>query len=313
MYKRQLPGVRERGLHKLWLTIAAADAADAREAAKPHRASDAVRQPSGTYTAEPGDRLQMNSSELYFSGPGEALSFSEEPEATPLPSLDDWPMQSDGLSPLERQEVEDEAEYWRMHHEAEHREMHDVAEYLSAAASHEEMLEKQHELEVEQAIETSRRSPPPDIYLQAERSRSRPALSPSSTATLAARCAPLLTPRFADHALLLRAVSVIQRAWFWHTYRCFQPGCYGCFGDVAVTPSGTQLPASGERICRGLTELSSNEMLHAARRCGDFFLLTPPPFRFVIQLVYPWTILSITRGASSPALVFLEVGTCTSS
>ena len=286
-HERDLPGVRERGLHKLWLTIAAADAADAREAAKPHRASDAVRQPSGTYTAEPGDRLQMNSSELYFSGPGEALSFSEDPEywfsekleTTPLPSLDDSPMQSDGLSPLERQEVEDEAEYWRMHREAEDRKMRDVAEYLSAAASHEEMLEKQHELEVEQAIETSRRSPPPDIYLQAERSRSRPALSPSSTATLAARCAPLLTPRFADHALLLRAVSVIQRAWFWHTYRCG-----GFFGDVAVTPSGTQLPASGNRICRGPTELSSNEMLHAERQCGDFFLLTPPPFRFVLQL-----------------------------
>jgi hypothetical protein len=32
--------------HRLWLTIAAADAADAREAFKPHRASDAVRQPS---------------------------------------------------------------------------------------------------------------------------------------------------------------------------------------------------------------------------------------------------------------------------
>ena len=142
------------------------------------------------------------------------------------------------------------------------------------------------ELEVEQAIETSRRSPPPDIYLQAERSRSRPALSPSSTATLAARCAPLLPPRFADHALLLRAVSVIQRAWFWHTYRCFQ-GFTASSADsdfVAVTPSGTRLPASGKRIRRGPTELSWNEMLHAVGRGGDFFLLTPPPFRFVIQL-----------------------------
>ena len=41
--------------------------------------------------------------------------------------------------------------------------MLDEADYWHAAASHEEMLEKQQELEVEQAIETSRRSPPPDI------------------------------------------------------------------------------------------------------------------------------------------------------
>ena len=284
--ERELPGVQS---HRLWLTIAAADAADAREAAKPHRASDASRQSSfaGTYTAEPGDRLEMTSSVLYFSGPGETLLFPEELEATPLPSVHDWPTPSDGLGPLERQEVEDEAEYWRMHREAEHRDMLDEADYWRAAASHEEMLEKQRELEVEQAIETSRRSPPPDIYLQAERSRSRPALSPSSPATLAARCAPLLPPRFADHALLLRAVSVIQRAWFWHTYRCFRPGFdigeTSC-GFVAATPSGTLLPASSKRIRRGPTELSSNEMLHAAWRGGDFFFLTPPPFRFVIQL-----------------------------
>ena len=174
--------------HRLWLTIAAADAADTREAAKPHRASDAARQSSfpGTYTAEPGDRLEMTSSVLYFSGPGETLSFPEELETAPLPPVHDWSTQSDGLGPLERQEVEDEAEYWRMHREAEHQEMRDVAEYLIAAAEHEEMLEKRRALEVEQAIETSRRSPPPDIYLQAERSRSRPALSPSSPATLAA-------------------------------------------------------------------------------------------------------------------------------
>ena len=234
----------------------------------------------------------MTSSALYFSGPGEALSFSEDPEywfsekleAKPLPYESGWPAQSDGLGPLERQEAEDEAKYWRMHREAELQEMRDVAEYLSAAASHEEMLEKQHELEVEQAIETSRRSPPPDIYLQAERSRSRPALSPSSTATLAARCAPLLPPRLADHALLLRAVSVIQRAWFWHAHRCFLPGFDASSGHVAVTPSGTRLPASGQRIHRGPTERTWNEMLHAEKRGGDFFLLTPPPFRFVIQL-----------------------------
>ena len=74
-------------------------------------------------------------------------------------------MQSDGLGPLERQEVEDKAKYWRMHREAEDQEMRDEAEYLIAAAEHEEMLEKRRALEVEQAIETSRRSPPPDIYL----------------------------------------------------------------------------------------------------------------------------------------------------
>ena len=67
-----------------------------------------------------------------------------------------------------------------MHREAELREMLDEADYWHAAASHEEMLEKQHELEVEQAIETSRCLPPPNIYLQAERSRSRPTLSPTS-------------------------------------------------------------------------------------------------------------------------------------
>ena len=295
-WERELPGGREV-CHRLWLTIAAADAADAREAAKPHRASDASRQSSfaGTYTAEPGDRLEMTSPVLYFSGPGETLSFPEELEATPLPSVHDWPTPSDGLGPLERQEVEDEAEYWRMHREAEHRDMLDEADYWRAAASHEEMLEKQHELEVEQAIETSRRSPPPDIYLQAERSRSRPALSPSSPATLAARCAPLLPPRLADHALLLRAVSVIQRAWFWHTYRCFRAvgwpafdaSCFDASGKafVAVTPSGTRLPASGKRICRGPIELfMKNDMLHVVGRGDDFFLLTPPPFRFVIRL-----------------------------
>ena len=127
-WERELPGSHEV-CPRLWLTIAAADAADAREASKPHRASDAVRQPSGTYTGEPGDRLQMTSSALYFSGPGEALSFSEEPEEywfpevveldRPRPSADDWPAQSDGLGPLERQEVEDKAEYWRMHREAD--------------------------------------------------------------------------------------------------------------------------------------------------------------------------------------------------
>ena len=53
---------------------------------------------------------------------------------------------------------------------------------------------------------------------------------------------------------------------------------------VAVTPSGTRLPASGKRIRRGPTERSWDEMLHAEGRGGDFFLLTPPPFRFVIQL-----------------------------
>ena len=291
-WERELPGSHEV-CHRLWLTIAAADAADAREASKPHRASDAVRQPSGTYTGEPGDRLQMTSSALYFSGPGEALSFSEEPEEywfpevveldRPRPSADDWPAQSDGLGPLERQEVEDEAEYWRMHREAELREMQlDEADYWRAAASHEEMLEKQHELEVEQAIETSRCLPPPSIYLQAERSRSRPTSSPTAPATLAARCAPLLPPRFADHALLLRAVSVIQRAWFWHAHRCWLPG-FDASTYVAVTPSGTRLAASGERIRRGPTERTWNAVLHAVGRGGDFFLLTPPPFRFVIQ------------------------------
>ena len=164
-WERELPGGREV-CHSLWLTITAADAADARQASKPHRVSDAVRQPSGTYTAEPGDGLEMTSLDvLYFSRPGEALSFSEKLEATPLLSLDDWPMQSDGLGPLERQEVEDKAKYWRMHREAEDQEMRDEAEYLIAAAEHEEMLEKRRALEVEQAIETSRRSPPPDIYL----------------------------------------------------------------------------------------------------------------------------------------------------
>ena len=235
----------------------------------------------------------MTSSALYFSGPGEALSFSEEPEEywfpevveldRPRPSADDWPAQSDGLGPLERQEVEDEAEYWRMHREAELREMQlDEADYWRAAASHEEMLEKQHELEVEQAIETSRCLPPPSIYLQAERSRSRPTSSPTAPATLAARCAPLLPPRFADHALLLRAVSVIQRAWFWHAHRCWLPG-FDASTYVAVTPSGTRLAASGERIRRGPTERTWNAVLHAVGRGGDFFLLTPPPFRFVIQ------------------------------
>jgi len=76
----------------------------------------------------------MISSVLYFSGPrGEALSIPEEPEywlpevveleATSPPSVDDLPTQSNGLGSLERQEVEDEAEYWRMHREAELREI----------------------------------------------------------------------------------------------------------------------------------------------------------------------------------------------
>ena len=271
----QLPGIREMG--RTWLTVADADAADAREASKPHRVSDAVRQPSGTYTAEPGDSLPMTSSAL-FSGFPEVVELDRL-----LPSAHDWPVQSDGLSTLERQQVKDEAEYWLMHREAEAREMQDEADYWVAAASHEEMLEKQHELEVEQVIETSRRLPPPNIYLQAERSRSRPTLSPTSSATLAARCAPLLTPRFADHALLLRAVSLIQRAWFWHAHRYWLPG-YDASEYVAVTPSGTQLTASAERIRRGPIDRTSKAMLHAVGRGGEYFLLTPPPFRFVLQL-----------------------------
>ena len=275
-WERELPGSHEV-CPRLWLTIAAADAADAREASKPHRVSDAVRQPSGTYTAEPGDSLPMTSSVL-FSGFPEVVELDR-----PLPSAHDWPVQSDGLSPLERQQVKDEAEYWLMHREAEAREMQDEADYWDAAASHEEMLEKQHELEVEQVIETSRCLPPPNIYLQAERSCSRPTLSPTSSATLAARCAPLLTPRFADHALLLRAVSLIQRAWFWHAHRYWLPG-YDASEYVAVTPSGTRLTASAERIRRGPTDRTSKAMLHAVGRGGEYFLLTPPPFRFVLQL-----------------------------
>ena len=60
-----------------------------REAAKPHRAFDAARQSSfaGTYTAEPGDRLEMTSSVLYFLGPGETLSFPEELEIAPLSTV----------------------------------------------------------------------------------------------------------------------------------------------------------------------------------------------------------------------------------
>jgi len=46
-----------------------------------------------------------------------------ELEATSPPSVDDLPTQSNGLGSLERQEVEDEAEYWRMHREAELREI----------------------------------------------------------------------------------------------------------------------------------------------------------------------------------------------
>jgi hypothetical protein len=234
----------------------------------------------------------MTSSTLYFSGPGEQfLSLPEEeeywfPEVVEVdrgqqPSADDWPAQPDGLSPLERQEVEDEAEYWRMHRAAELREKLDEADYWDAAARHEEKL---HELRVEQAIEASRCLPPPNIYLQAERSRSRPALSPTAPAALAARCAPLLPPLLADHALLLRAVSVIQRAWFWHVHRCILSGFDASSGHVAVTPSGTRLPASGKRVRRGPTERSWDEMLHVVGRGGESFLLTPPPFRFVIQL-----------------------------
>ena len=120
-WERELPGSHEV-CPRLWLTIAAADAADAREASKPHRVSDAVRQPSGTYTAEPGDSLPMTSSVL-FSGFPEVVELDR-----PLPSAHDWPVQSDGLSPLERQQVKDEAEYWLMHREAEAREMQDEAD-----------------------------------------------------------------------------------------------------------------------------------------------------------------------------------------
>ena len=128
---------------------------------------------------------------------------------------------------------------------------------------------------------------------------------------LAAQCAPLLPPPLADHALLLRAVSVIQRAWFWHVHRCILPGFDASSGHVAVTPSGTRLPASGKRVRRGPTERSWDQMLHVEGRGGESFLLMPPPFRFVIQLPSDDPI----ENGMLPGRAGLlgGVGTCTSS
>jgi len=132
---------------------------------------------------------------LYHSGPGEPLSGLEDLDAASLHLDEDstWNTQQPEYHPTAEdefqrlQELEDEAEYWRMHEELEHQDARDEAAYWRAAAFYDEMLERQRVLAVEQAIETSRHAPPPDIYVQAERSRSRPASFPAAPETLASQ------------------------------------------------------------------------------------------------------------------------------
>ena len=285
---------------RIWLTIAAADAADQRKATL--RAPARPTYSCGTYAAEPAEFLEKPLAVLYHSGPGEPLSGLEDLDAASLHLDKDstWNTQQPEYHPTAEdefqrlQELEDEAEYWRVHEELEHQDARDEAAYWRAAAFYDEMLERQRVLAVEQAIETSRHAPPPDIYVQAERSRSRPASFPAAPETLASQCAPLLVnhaPRLADHALLLRAVDLIQRAWFWYVYRCFLtvgwPAVDSSGGGAPRTPSGRRLPASGKRICRP-TELcmKGEAMLHARHPFGTTsdILLTPPPFRFLLRL-----------------------------
>ena len=100
---------------KLWCTIAAADALDAREAAKPHRALGAPsRQSAVTYAAEPKDRSETPMtvpclpSSLPLSSPS-SPSPPPRPPPSPPPSLD--PAYLGQLTQiLEWEEVESESE-----------------------------------------------------------------------------------------------------------------------------------------------------------------------------------------------------------
>ena len=70
----------------------------------------------------PGELLEMPSPVLYFSCPGEPLSFPEELEAAPLLMHESAVRLRSTVTAeeeLERQEAEDEADYWRVHREAD--------------------------------------------------------------------------------------------------------------------------------------------------------------------------------------------------
>ena len=140
----RLPGIREMGC--TWLTVADAEAADAREAAKPPHASGASRQTAlgaGTYASVAGDHLVTSTPMLYAFGTMDEPGYSPHPGLPPprppaLPLLEPSlasPASPPSLSPrgalpppppppadarhrlgqcdVELQEALDEAEYWR--------------------------------------------------------------------------------------------------------------------------------------------------------------------------------------------------------
>ena len=126
---------------------------------------------------------------------------------------------------------------------------------------------------------------------------------------LPATASPLLPPRFACHAVLLRAACMIQKAWSWHVTCCLEPHERERYG-LDASGEGAPLSPSGTKLWHSYARLAQFDGYVS---CAD-----PPPFRFLLRPIcdvdetvlppcHPYDALHRLRASSHLDAVSLEV------